>query len=38
VGAYWWYWGVARNQVLGNSHEGYIIVPHRIIKDIGDCP
>jgi predicted RNase H-like nuclease len=34
VGAYWWYWGVARNQVLGNRHEGYIVVPHRIVKDV----
>ena len=37
VGAYWWYWGVARNQVLGNSQEGYIVVPHRVFKDAGDC-
>ena len=29
VGAYWWYWGEAKNQVLGNEQEGYIIVPHR---------
>jgi predicted RNase H-like nuclease len=33
VGAYWWYWGVARNQVLGNSEEGYIIVPDRVVKE-----
>ncbi len=29
VAAYWWYWGTAKNQVLGNEQEGYIIVPHR---------
>ncbi len=32
VGAYWWYWGEARNQVLGDHKEGYIIVPQRLIK------
>jgi predicted RNase H-like nuclease len=31
IGAYWWYWGVARNQVLGNREEGYIVVPHRLV-------
>jgi predicted RNase H-like nuclease len=25
--AHWWYWGLARNQVLGNLAEGYIVVP-----------
>jgi predicted RNase H-like nuclease len=29
VCAYWWYWGEAKNQVLGNEQEGYIVVPHR---------
>lgn len=29
VGAYWWYWGSAKNQTLGDRHSGYIIVPHR---------
>ncbi len=29
VAAYWWYWGTAKNQVLGNVQEGYIVVPHR---------
>ncbi|ACB00236.1 MULTISPECIES: DUF429 domain-containing protein [Cyanophyceae] len=27
VGAYWWYWGQAKNQTLGDHHSGYIIVP-----------
>jgi predicted RNase H-like nuclease len=25
--AYWWYWGLARNWVLGNLAEGFIVVP-----------
>ncbi|MBE9125067.1 MULTISPECIES: DUF429 domain-containing protein [unclassified Coleofasciculus] len=27
VAAYWWYWGVERNWVLGDATTGYIIVP-----------
>lgn len=27
VAAYWWYWGVQRNQVLGDRATGYIVVP-----------
>jgi len=27
IGAYWWYWGEPRNQVLGDRASGYIIVP-----------
>jgi len=27
IGAHWWYWGSARNQVLGDRHQGYIVVP-----------
>lgn len=27
VGAYWWYWGSAKNQTLGDRQNGYIIVP-----------
>ncbi|BAW95678.1 hypothetical protein NIES970_05880 [[Synechococcus] sp. NIES-970] len=27
VGAYWWYWGQAKNQTLGDRLSGYIIVP-----------
>lgn len=26
-GAYWWYWGSAKNQTLGDRQSGYIIVP-----------
>ena len=29
VAAHWWYWGRERNEVLGDSIAGYIIVPHR---------
>jgi predicted RNase H-like nuclease len=28
VGAHWWYWGRARNLVLGERSTGYIIVPN----------
>ena len=27
VGAYWWYWGEERCEVLGNRESGYIVVP-----------
>ncbi|MEL7504559.1 MAG: DUF429 domain-containing protein [Cyanobacteria bacterium J06554_6] len=27
VAAHYWWWGLARNQVLGNQAEGYIVVP-----------
>lgn len=30
IGAYWWYWGEAKNLVLGDRETGYIIVPQRI--------
>lgn len=26
IGAYWWYWGETRNQVLGDERTGYIVV------------
>jgi predicted RNase H-like nuclease len=29
VAAHWWYWGLERNQVLGDRSEGYIVVPNR---------
>jgi predicted RNase H-like nuclease len=29
VGAYWWYWGIQRNLVLGNLDTGYIVIPQR---------
>jgi pyridoxamine 5'-phosphate oxidase len=34
VAAHWWYWGLQRNEVLGNSEEGYIVVPKRQTKQI----
>jgi predicted RNase H-like nuclease len=27
VGAYYWYWGLARNDVFGNQSTGYLVVP-----------
>ena len=27
VAAYWWYWGEARNLVLGDIDNGYIVIP-----------
>ena len=29
VGAYWWYWGLERNIVLGDRATGYIVIPKR---------
>src|SRR6202011_3447427 len=29
VAAHWWYWGLERNDVLGDSQSGYIVVPKR---------
>ena len=29
VAAYWWYWGEAKNLVLGDETTGYIVVPKR---------
>ncbi len=29
VGAYWWYWGIERNMVLGDRANGYIVIPQR---------
>ncbi len=31
VGAYWWYWGLERNIVLGDRATGYIVIPKRDI-------
>lgn len=33
IGAYWWYWGSQRNQVLGDRATGYIIVPSRLARN-----
>jgi pyridoxamine 5'-phosphate oxidase len=27
IAAYWWYWGTARNEVLGDSTRGYVVIP-----------
>ncbi len=29
LAAHWWFWGRARNDVLGDSKTGYIVVPQR---------
>lgn len=29
IAAYWWHWGRERNDVLGDSKRGYIVVPRR---------
>lgn len=29
IAAYWWYWGTAKNRVLGDLSSGYIVVPER---------
>lgn len=29
VAAHWWYWGIQRNDVLGDAETGYIVVPKR---------
>lgn len=29
VAAHWWFWGLERNQVLGDAQRGYIVVPQR---------
>lgn len=30
IAAYWWYWGEAKNLVLGDETTGYIVVPKRL--------
>jgi pyridoxamine 5'-phosphate oxidase len=34
IAAHWWYWGRERNDVLGNSRHGSIIVPRRQTPDL----
>jgi pyridoxamine 5'-phosphate oxidase len=33
IAAHWWYWGRERNDVLGDSKQGYMIVPCRYTPD-----
>ena len=33
IAAHWWYWGLERNDVLGNSKTGYIVVPRRRTRE-----
>ncbi|NEP00090.1 MAG: DUF429 domain-containing protein [Symploca sp. SIO2E9] len=35
VAAHWWYWGIERNWVLGDTTEGYIIVPAPVVEHRG---
>lgn len=34
VAAHWWYWGEAKNLVLGNLDEGFIVIPQSAKKVI----
>ena len=37
IAAYWWYWGEAKNMVLGDLDNGYIIIPQsKDTKELGD--
>lgn len=29
IAAYWWYWGLEKNMVLGDYETGYIVIPNR---------
>jgi pyridoxamine 5'-phosphate oxidase len=33
IAAYWWFWGIGRNDVLGDAKAGYIVVPQRARLD-----
>lgn len=33
VAAHWWYWGEAKNMVLGNIDTGFIVIPHPSIAE-----
>jgi predicted RNase H-like nuclease len=30
IAAHWWYWGLKRNQVLGDRASGYIVIPKAV--------
>jgi len=34
IAAYWWHWGRERNDVLGDSKTGYIVVPRRMRPEL----
>jgi pyridoxamine 5'-phosphate oxidase len=34
IAAYWWTWGRERNDVLGDSRRGYIVVPKRRTEEV----
>ncbi|MDX1983793.1 MAG: DUF429 domain-containing protein [Bryobacteraceae bacterium] len=35
LAAHWWYWGLERNEVLGDANNGYIVVPKRRTSPAG---
>lgn len=34
IAAHWWFWGRERNEVLGDSKRGYIVVPRRYTPEL----
>jgi pyridoxamine 5'-phosphate oxidase len=34
VAAHWWFWGLEKNQVLGDAQRGYIVVPQRYAAEL----
>lgn len=38
AGAYWWYWGAVRNDVLGTEELGYVVAPKRRALGGESCP
>jgi predicted RNase H-like nuclease len=39
IAAYWWYWGITKNMVLGDLDTGFIVIPNpvKIFSQAGDC-
>jgi predicted RNase H-like nuclease len=38
IAAYWWYWGITKNMVLGDLDTGFIVIPNpvKIVPQAGD--
>jgi predicted RNase H-like nuclease len=38
IAAYWWYWGITKNMVLGDLDTGFIVIPNsvQIVSQAGD--
>ncbi len=34
IAAHWWYWGEAKNLVLGNLDNGYIVIPNPLTNNL----